>query len=81
MTILATKIDPGIISKLAQDNNTFNPLKVICIIIVTSKFFVESLVSAKTQPKKNPYKTEPREKCNSAKKILLIKIASLVPST
>ena len=42
--------------------------------MVYTRFPVESLITAKRSPKKNPYITDPNEKCNNAKNRLLITI-------
>ena len=70
----------GMLSRLTNDNPTFMPLNVICMAIGISRFSVESLTKANTQPKKNPYNTEPGEKCKRAKKRLLTNTALSVPA-
>lgn len=58
----------GMLSRLTNDSPTFMPLNVICMAIGISRFSVESLTKANTQPKKNPYNTEPGENAKGQRK-------------
>ena len=55
----------GISPSLKYDKSTFIVLKRQCIIIVYARLSVASLTTANISPKKNPYSTDPNEKCST----------------